>query len=86
MQDEAGTLAVGKKADVILIDQTAPHMAPTHHLLRTVVMCATPHDVQDVIVDGRVLMRDRTLTEIDEQEVISKATEHMEAVALRAGF
>jgi 5-methylthioadenosine/S-adenosylhomocysteine deaminase len=86
MQDDVGTLAVGKKADVILIDQTAPHMSPTHHLLRTLVMCATPHDVQDVIVNGRVLMRDRMLAEIDEQEVIRKAAEHLRAVARRAGF
>lgn len=86
LDDQIGTLEIGKKADIILVDHTAPHMQPTHHLLRTLVMCATPHDVRDVIVDGAVLMRDRRLTQVDEDEIIRKAAEHMDAIAERAGF
>jgi 5-methylthioadenosine/S-adenosylhomocysteine deaminase len=86
LQDQVGTLEVGKKADVILVDHTAPHMRPTHDLLRTLAMCATPQDVRDVIVDGVVLMRNRLLTQVDEEAVIRRASEHMTAVAQRAGF
>ena len=86
LQDRIGTLEVGKKADIILVRHTGPHMAPTHNLLRTLVMCAAPQDVNDVVVDGVVLMRDRELVQADEEEIIRKATEHMEAVAERAGF
>lgn len=86
LQDRTGTLEVGKKADVILVDTTGPHITPTHNLLRTLVMSATPHDVRDVIVDGVVLMRDRVLTQIDEEAVIHKAAEHLQAITKRARF
>ncbi len=62
LQDQVGSLEVGKEADVILVDHTAPQMRPTHDLLRTLAVCATPQDVKDVIVDGVVLMWDRLLT------------------------
>jgi 5-methylthioadenosine/S-adenosylhomocysteine deaminase len=86
LQDRIGTLEVGKRADIILLSLQGPHMTPTHSLLRTLVMCATPGDVTDVIVDGAILMRDRILTQVDEAEIVAKATEHMHAVAQRAGF
>ena len=86
LQDEIGTLEVGMKADVILVDTSGPEMTPTHDRLRSLAMCATPHSVRDVIVDGQVLMRDRVLTTVDEVEVIRQAGEHMAAVAHRAGF
>jgi 5-methylthioadenosine/S-adenosylhomocysteine deaminase len=86
LQDQIGTLEVGKKADIILIRHTSPHLAPTFNLVRTLVMCATPSDVSDVIVNGDVLMRERRLTQMDEVEIVAKATEHMSLVARRAGF
>lgn len=86
LQDRIGTLEVGKRADIILVSVQGAHMAPTHSLLRTLVMCATPGDVTDVIVDGAIVMRDQVLTQADEAEIVAKATEHMHAVAQRAGF
>ncbi len=86
LEDRIGTLEVGKRADIILLSVQGPHMTPTHSVLRTLVMCATPEDVTDVIVDGAILMRDRVLTQVDDAEIVAKATEHMHAVAQRAGF
>lgn len=86
LEDQVGTLEVGKRADIILVDHTGLHMSPTHNLLRAVAMCATPQDVRDVIVDGAILMRDRQLVRASEQEIIRRAAEHMQAVAIRAGF
>jgi len=86
LQDSVGTLEVGKRADITLVDTQGPHLAPTHNLLRTLVMCATGHDVTDVIVDGVVLMRNRVLTQANEKEIIRKANEHLQAVARRASL
>lgn len=86
LQDQVGALEVGKRADIILVDCSGPHMAPTHNLLRTLVMAATPENVTDTIVDGQVLMRERQVMVCDENEVIHKATEHLRAVASRAGL
>ncbi|MBC7260387.1 MAG: amidohydrolase family protein, partial [Chloroflexi bacterium] len=86
LQDRIGTLEVGKKADIVLIDCRGPHMNPTHHLLRTLVMCARPGDVTDVIVDGKLIMCNRIFTLVDEKEIVAKAREHLLAVAHRAGL
>ena len=86
LQAHIGALEVGKKADIILVDATAPHLRPTQHLLRTLVMSAAAHDVSDVIVDGTVLMRERRLTQVDEEEIIRKAGEHLQVITRRAGI
>ena len=80
LQDEVGTLEVGKKADIILVDHTAAHMRPTHNLIRTLAMCATPQDVKDGIVAGAVLMRDRMLTQLDEANTPRGRKLHIEVV------
>ncbi len=84
LQDQIGTLEIGKRADIILIDCHGPHISPTHHLLRTLVMCARPEDVSDVIMDGKLLMQNRILVQADEAEIVAKARERMLAVARRA--
>ncbi len=86
LQEHIGTLERGKKADIILVDVSAPHMKPTLHLLRTLAMGAAARDVSDVIVDGVVLMRGRQLTQVDEDEVMRKAGEHLQAITRRAGI
>ncbi len=86
LQDEIGTLQVGKRADIALVRCTAPHLNPTHSLLRSLVMAAASEDVSDVLVDGKLLMRDRRLTHLDEAQIVHKAAEHMQAVSKRAGL
>jgi len=86
LQDRIGALEVGKKADIILLNVQGPHIQPTYDLLRTLVMCAGPAEVADVIVDGALLMQDRELLQVDEAEVLAKAAEHMRAVAKRANL
>lgn len=54
--EDVGTVEVGKKADVIVVNVTAPHMVPHHDLISNFVYCANGHDVDTTIVDGNVLM------------------------------
>jgi 5-methylthioadenosine/S-adenosylhomocysteine deaminase len=83
LADEIGTLDVGKKADVILLDIDQPHLAPTANLPQTVVMAAGPGDVKDVIVDGKLLMKDRQLLHLDEETIRNDASEVLKAMAQR---
>ncbi len=73
--ERIGSLEVGKRADCILVDLTAPHMCPRHNLISDVVYSAQAGDVRTTIVDGEVLMRDGELTKLDEAEVIARACE-----------
>ena len=71
LQAEIGTLTVGKKADMIFVDLTKPHMQPGHDKISDLVYAAKGSDVKTVLVDGEVLMKDYQLTHIDEERVIA---------------
>jgi 5-methylthioadenosine/S-adenosylhomocysteine deaminase len=73
MWEDVGTVEVGKKADVIVVNVTQPHMVPHHNLISNFVYCANGHDVDTTIVDGNVLMENRKVLVFDEAAVISDA-------------
>jgi 5-methylthioadenosine/S-adenosylhomocysteine deaminase len=64
LEDVVGSLAVGKRADVIVVDARAPHATPSVDAVSTLVYACQSRDVRDVLVDGRVLVRDRALTSL----------------------
>ncbi|MET9966871.1 amidohydrolase [Streptomyces sp. NPDC006356] len=69
--DELGSLEAGKRADLIVLDLSAPHLRPLHDPWSTLAYAAHSADVRDTVVDGRVLMRGRVLTTLDEEAVIA---------------
>jgi len=70
-----GSLEVGKRCDCILVDLDAPHMHPRHSLASHMVYSAQSEDVKATIVNGKVLMRERTLVTIDLPEVYANVAE-----------
>jgi len=72
LQDITGSLEIGKKADVIIIDTHKPHLVPVYNPVSHIVYAAQGSDVQDVIVDGRILVKDRTLLTVDVENIIEK--------------
>ncbi|GHC64557.1 amidohydrolase [Streptomyces flavofungini] len=81
--DRVGSLAVGHRADVILVDLTGPHTQPVHDLAATLVHSARSGDVTTTIVDGRVLMRDRELLTVEVAEVVRELGERLPALVER---
>ncbi len=81
---ELGSLEVGKKADIITVDLTAPHMAPANMPVARVVYFANGHDVMDVVIDGEVKMRDRVTPGIDAAEITEAAWRESSAMLERA--
>ncbi|MBY0335243.1 MAG: amidohydrolase family protein [Acetobacteraceae bacterium] len=73
LQDEIGSLEVGKRADLITVDMTAPHMAPANMPVWRVVCFASGADVRDVVVEGDVLMRDRAIPHLDAAGIVAEA-------------
>jgi 5-methylthioadenosine/S-adenosylhomocysteine deaminase len=80
LENEIGTIEVGKKADIITIGLGKPHLVPLYNPLSTIVYSASGSDVKDVIVDGRVLMKDRAFTALDAEEVMAKVREISEKI------
>jgi 5-methylthioadenosine/S-adenosylhomocysteine deaminase len=70
LEKQIGTLEKGKKADIITVDLYSPHLCPVYDPLSTMVYSANGSDVKDVIVNGRVLMKNRKFTTLDPIEII----------------
>jgi len=75
LEGEIGSLEVGKKADLIIVDMEKPHISPVHDPVASLVYCANGGDVDTVIVDGKVVMERRQIKTVDEQKVIQKSYE-----------
>lgn len=86
MQDDIGSLEVGKKADMILIDMRRPHLYPANMHVSHLVNFANGNDVDTVICDGRVLMQGRAVASVDQDKVLDAAQRETELMLKRGGF
>jgi 5-methylthioadenosine/S-adenosylhomocysteine deaminase len=72
--DEIGSIEVGKKADIILIDTNSANMVPdSSSLSSNVIYSANGSNVDTTICNGKVLMENKKLTSLDEDEIYAKA-------------
>ena len=71
-------LEVGGAADVVLLNREASHSWPPHDPVSTLAYAASADDVTDVIVDGRILMKDGELLTIDEERVQSEVNRRLQ--------
>ena len=78
--DQIGSLEVGKKADLFMIDMFKPHLVPNHRIVSAYIHNGQADDVEAVMVDGRWLMRDGKLLTIDEEDVVARAEEMGQAL------
>jgi 5-methylthioadenosine/S-adenosylhomocysteine deaminase len=85
MGAEIGALEAGRKADLILLDTTAPTMAPVVDGAGIVVWSASGHDVDTAIVDGRVVLEGGLPTLADGPEIVREAQKVAEGLWTRAG-
>jgi 5-methylthioadenosine/S-adenosylhomocysteine deaminase len=83
--DITGTLAVGKRADIIVVDFNKPHLTPVYNPYSHLVYAAKSADVRDVLVNGEVLVRDGRLTKADTAEIMAKGRELAERVRKSIG-
>ena len=75
LDDRLGSLEVGKRGDIIILDLDVPHMVPMYNVTSHLVYAAHSSDVRTVIIDGRVVMRDRELLTLDEGDIFARARE-----------
>src|SRR5947208_5742150 len=86
MQTEIGSLEAGKKADLILISLDEPNAVPMYSVYSQIAYSLKASDVQTVVIGGRVVMRDRKLLTVNEEEAIAKAREHQKKIAASLGL
>jgi 5-methylthioadenosine/S-adenosylhomocysteine deaminase len=73
MGDQIGSIEIGKRADIALIDWRKPHMIPTSNIESHLVYNSSGRDVATVIVDGKIVVRDRQLVGMDEEAFLERA-------------
>jgi 5-methylthioadenosine/S-adenosylhomocysteine deaminase len=84
MEDEIGSLEVGKRADILLIDMRQPHLWPPADPVQRLARFANGADVDTTIVGGRILMRGRKLVEADEAAILDRAEKAFRLAMKRA--
>lgn len=84
--DTIGSLEVGKRADLILVDFLRPHLTPAFDIEAALVYSARGADVRDVMVDGRIVMRDRVLLTVDEPALLREVRAAARRCAAAAGL
>jgi len=82
---QIGSLEVGKKADVVLVDLDTPLAMPVHRVSSALVYNLGARDIDTVIVDGQILMRDKEITILDEKALLARARQACNALFRRAG-
>jgi 5-methylthioadenosine/S-adenosylhomocysteine deaminase len=86
MENEIGSLEAGKKADLILISLDEPNAVPMYDIYAQIAYALKGSDVETVVIGGRVVMRDRKLLTVNEEEATAKAREYKKTVAQSLGM
>ena len=85
-EDLYGSLEVGKKADLIVINPDSAGMLPLHDPVANLVTSMHSSNVESTMCDGKWLMKDRIVLSLNEEEVLAAAKEHAAAIRSRAGI
>jgi 5-methylthioadenosine/S-adenosylhomocysteine deaminase len=73
LDSEIGSLEVGKRADVAIVRLDRLHVTPVTDVISALVYSAQPDDVDTVVIDGELVLRERRLLTINESETIQDA-------------
>lgn len=83
---EIGSLEAGKKADIAIVNMRQPHLTPNWMPVHRLMYEATGHDIETVIVDGRVIMEERRILTLDIDRALDFAEAEGRALIARAGI
>jgi cytosine/adenosine deaminase-related metal-dependent hydrolase len=86
LENEVGSLEVGKKADFVAVDMRKVNLMPYYNPVSAVVYSVTGGDVSMVVVDGKVVVEKGRLVTMDEEEVWREADRRGQDVVERAGL
>ena len=81
LEDEIGSIEIGKRADLILLNLNSVHTVPRFDLISAIVYAAETSNVESVIIDGQIVMRNRELLTLNEKQVLAEAELHSQKFA-----
>ncbi|MHA2200723.1 MAG: amidohydrolase family protein [Candidatus Thorarchaeota archaeon] len=86
IDDKVGSIEPGKLADIILIGLRGLSVTPASNPVSNLVYSGSGDAVDTVIVNGKVLLREKKLLTLDEEKVKTRAVEHAEELLARSGI
>jgi len=86
MEKEIGSLEPGKKADLIVISLDKPNAVPMYDIYAQIAYALKGSDVETVVIGGRIVMRDRKLLTVNEEDAMAKAREYKKSIATSLGM
>ena len=84
--DTIGSIEVGKKADLMIVDPWKPNSIALHDPVASLVYSCTQENVDTVIVNGNVIMKDRVVETVSEHSILFQAQKAAEELWQRAGI
>jgi 5-methylthioadenosine/S-adenosylhomocysteine deaminase len=81
-----GSIEVGKKADIIIVDPWKPNSIALHDPIANLVYSCTQENVQTVIVNGKIVMEDRVMTTVDEYTTLRDTQDCSDQLLIRSGI
>jgi 5-methylthioadenosine/S-adenosylhomocysteine deaminase len=81
IEKRIGSLEAGKQADLIVVDTSAPHATPMYNVYSELVFALKATDVRTVVIAGRVIMDERKMLTLNEDEILQKAREYQKRIA-----
>jgi 5-methylthioadenosine/S-adenosylhomocysteine deaminase len=84
MEHEIGSIAIGKRADFIIVDRDAAHLASVPDPFSGLVYAGRPSDVRTTVIDGEIVVDDHRLVHHDQREMAMAARREAAALAQRA--
>jgi 5-methylthioadenosine/S-adenosylhomocysteine deaminase len=85
MDKEIGSLEVGKKADIIILNMHKPEWYPNYSEVQNLVYSAAGDSVETVFIDGKLIMENRKVQTVDEDEVLDRCQVLAEQILKRSG-
>ena len=85
LEKQIGSLETGKRADLVIVSTAGARMTPMYDPVSHLVYAARGDDVRTVMVNGRVLMRDRKMLTLNEAAVLAEARKFADAVRVAVG-
>ena len=85
LEHEVGSIEKGMKADVIVVDFKAPHLLPDGRWLPKLIYSARGSDVLHTIIDGKLIMENREVLTLNENDVVEDAMKNRSDLVQRAG-
>src|SRR5882724_3689839 len=86
MDKEIGSLEAGKKADLIVISLDKPNAVPMYDIYAQIAYALKGSDVETVVIGGRIVLRDRKLLTVNEEEAMARARQYKKSIAASLGM